>query len=283
MKYSVKSFIYLFLISCAIFNQSVESQSTYPVINKESGRPIINYYGPRDYKSEPQNLAILQDARGIIYAGNNSGTILEFDGVSWRHITIPNKLPIESLAEDEQGRIYVGGIKDFGFLKPDSNGSLYFQSLLNFVDEKDRNFTWVTPVIATANGIYFQTKQNLFRWKNNRMKIWRANTFFTNSFCVYNNLYIQESQTGLMKLLGDSLVPVPGGEKFAKNEIQVMLPFKSKGLTDINNQNQINKLILIGTVSHGLFIFNGESIQPFNGAANGFIKRNGIRLYNECR
>ena len=227
MKFTGNSLRILITTVLVIFCRNNYPQSSYFNINKEIGRPLINYYGPRDYESEPQNLAILQDKRGIIYAANNSGTILEFDGVKWRHIIISNKLPVESLAEDEKGQIYVGGTKDFGFLIPDSNGSLHFRSLLNYVDERNRNFTWVTPVTATEDGIYFQTQQSLFRWQNNRMKIWRTNTAFTNSFWINNSFYIQESQRGIMMMQNDSLVLIPGGEKFADDFIKAMLPYKS--------------------------------------------------------
>ena len=267
---------------CIDFYPPVLSQTLNTYSANEIGRLPINNYGPKDYNSEPQNLAILQDKRGLIYAGNNSGMVLEFDGVRWRHIVLPDRLPIESLAEDEQGRIYVGGTKDFGFLEPDSIGNLRFRSLMNFVDQKDRNFNWVTPINATKNGIYFQTQQSLFLWQNNKLKAWKAQTSFTNSFWIYNDLYIHEKQIGLMKLENDSLKIVPGGEKFSNDDVVlVMMPYKTELKSGSLTRTTNNKQILIGVANEGLFIFNGKSLQPLKGEANDFVRRYGIRCSSD--
>ncbi len=272
-----KIFLLLFLSLFILTYSTLLAQILNKNFSKEIGWLNINYYGPKDYNSEPQNLAILQDSRGIIYAGNNSGTILEYDGVSWRHITISNKLPIESLAEDTQGQIYVGGTKDFGLLKLDSIGSLHYQSFLKYVNQKDLNFTWVTPIHATTRGVYFQTQQSLFLWQNNKLKTWKAHTSFTNSFWIYNDLYIHEKQIGLMKLENDSLKIVPGGEKFSEDVVLVMMPYEKELKSGALSRTTNNKQILIGFANEGLFIFNGKSLQPLKGEANDFVRRYGIR------
>ena len=268
----------LFILQSLLILCNLTSAQTLNDYNKnEIGLLHINNYGPKDYNSEPQNLAILQDSRGIIYAGNNSGTILEFDGDKWRHINLPNKLTILSLAEDKQGKIYVGGTKDFGFLEPDSIGNLQFKSLLKFVDKQDRNFTDVKAVFASGNGIYFQTQQSLFCWENDKIKVWKAGTSFTNSFWVNNKLYVYENQIGLMVLNNDSLKLTTGGQIFEHKQIQTMLPYIIKSEHGIKNPEPNNKLILLGIANEGLFVFNGKSLQPFNGKASEFVRQNGIR------
>lgn len=76
-----------------------------------------------------QNLVLVQDSRGILYVGNNT-ELLEYDGVSWRHIEIPNRVGAWGLAGDSRDRIYVGAVGDSGYLEPDSTGSLQYRSLL---------------------------------------------------------------------------------------------------------------------------------------------------------
>ncbi len=272
-----KSLKILILIICIIFCRLIEPQTSNSKISKEIGRPFINFYGPKDYKSEPENFAILKDSRGIIYDANNSGNILEFDGTGWRHIILPNQLPVESLAEDEKGRIYVGGTKDFGYLKPDSNGNLHFQSLLQYVKKEDRIFTDVITVIATPDGIYFQTQFQLFRWKNSMLKVWKSHTKFLNSFWIYHNLYIFQNGIGLMIMKNDTLRLAPGGDIFINRPVQAMLPYNKRSFSADKHQEEINKLILLDIAKEGLFLFNGKSLQTFTGAANEFVKRNGIR------
>ena len=54
----------------------------------EEGRPLVRTYRPADVAGDGQNWAIVQDARGVLYAGSASG-VLEFDGVTWRLIETP--------------------------------------------------------------------------------------------------------------------------------------------------------------------------------------------------
>jgi len=54
------------------------------------GFKYIKNYSAEEYKLHPQNWSVRQDKRGLIYVGNNGG-LLEFDGVSWRTIDVPNR------------------------------------------------------------------------------------------------------------------------------------------------------------------------------------------------
>jgi hypothetical protein len=51
----------------------------------EEGHPFIRTYAPLDVNAAGQNWSFVQDQRGVIYVGSQSG-IIEFDGVNWRLI-----------------------------------------------------------------------------------------------------------------------------------------------------------------------------------------------------
>ena len=75
--------------------------------------------------------AIVQDKRGVIYAGTG-GAVLEFDGASWRRIPLSSLVTVaRSMAIDDNGRIYVGAVDELGYLEPDAKGELQFVSLLD--------------------------------------------------------------------------------------------------------------------------------------------------------
>jgi hypothetical protein len=204
------------------------------IANNEIGKPFIQHYGSSDYKSAPQNFAILQDHRGIIYVGSNQGEILEYDGVTWRHILFPNRLPVRALAENNDGQIYVGGSKDFGYLGSDSTGTLQFQSLLKYVKKEDNIFQKINSVYATRFGIFFCSQERLFCWKNNKIKVWSPQTIFGHSFLVNGNLYIYQEKVGLMIMKNDSITLAPGGEKFANKPILAILPYTTNSVSVYN-------------------------------------------------
>ncbi|UCH93935.1 MAG: hypothetical protein JSV88_27215, partial [Candidatus Aminicenantes bacterium] len=221
----------------------------------------------------PQNWWIVQDQQGIIYAANNAG-VRKFDGVSWRHIDVPN-LNVRSLALDENGTIYVGGINEFGFLAPDSRGTLQYVSLLHHLKNNQKNFSKVWRVNTTKEGVYFRTKQYLFRWNpdSKQMKVWksRGQARFDASFTCSGKLFIHQRNIGLMQMTDDSLRMIPGNGTFAAARIYMMVPYE-------------NRKILIGTQSKGLFIYDWGSMStiPFPTGADDYLKENqlnhGIRL-----
>jgi len=282
----------------------------------EPGKPILTAWLPKDYGADSQNWAIVQDDRGVMYFGNDSG-ILEYDGVSWRLIQFPNKSFCRSLAKDANGRIYAGGIGDFGYLAPDSVGQMRFVSLLPQAPEEARDFADVWHTYVLQESVYFTTNNYLFRWTPSdsaspdskmagEMKIWKPDNAFHVSFVVDDVFYVREWEKGLLCMQGDSLQFVPGGEQFANERIYVMLPFGDDGFdsttavippeasggiqapktpldsrlrgSDIKSKIALPNPILIGTRTQGLFLYDGQTLHPFKTEADEFMRQNPLYL-----
>ncbi|MCI0694461.1 ATP-binding protein [candidate division KSB1 bacterium] len=230
----------------------------------EAGMPFVRNYSPKEYGASAQNWAITQDTRGVLYFGNGSG-VLEYDGVSWRLIALPNQSSVFSLAIDDSGSVYVGGYADFGYLAPDSIGNMQFISLLNHVPQEDRQFNEVWETCVTSHGVYFRTDQRLFCWSNHQLRVWKSSTSFHAAFVVREILYIQQWGVGLMQMTGASLQLIRGGEEFSDERIDVILPYDEEK-------------ILIGLRISGLFLYHGAGLQPFQTAAAAFLREN--QLYH---
>lgn len=280
----------------------------------ELGKPFLTRWLPKDYSAEPSNWAIVQDDRGVMYFGNTSG-ILEYDGVSWRLIQFPNKSVCRSLAKDADGRIYAGGLGDFGYLAPDNIGQMQFVSLLPQVKEDARDFADVWVTLVMRESAYFVTDNFLFRWTpsdpslqgsalSGEMKTWRPLNTFHLAFVVDEAIYIREREKGLLRLQGDSLQLVPGGEQFAKERIYVMLPFpamtadsSSSAITtkagiqqlqppiDFTGRGdgakrkiELSNSILIGTRPRSLMLYDGSSFKPFKSEADKYLQENVLYL-----
>ncbi len=231
----------------------------------EAGRPFIRNYSPKEYDAHPQNWAIVQDQRGVMYFGNGLG-VLEYDAVSWRLIVLPNKSVVRSLDIDERGVIYVGAQGDFGYLAPDSVGQLRFVSLLSRVPEAERTFTDVWRTFVTQDGVYFQTSTRLFRYHSAtaQIKIWKPATRFNRASLVRGQLYLPQVKTGLMRVHGDSLQMLAGTERFAEEIYAVLLPHGA------------HNAMLIATATQGLFIYDNETATPFRTHADEFLRASEI-------
>lgn len=241
---------------------------------QDSSIKYIEYYSARAHEWNLQNWSILQDKRGCVYVGNQ-GALLEFDGVSWRIIVIP-EMTVRSLAMDEQsGTIYIGGMNELGFLAPDPDGkgTLEYNSLINQVDKDLKNFGVVLRTHALKEGIYYRTYNYLFRWQSGILKLIAKTDYenrFRHSFDCGGKLYIFKKNVGLMQVKGDTLELIPGGEIFADRKVFMMAPYPEGK-------------ILIGAESSALYLYDEiNGFVPFESEAGEYIKQKelayGIRL-----
>ncbi len=260
----------LFLISNLILPQEQQ-------IENEFGYPLITNYTPKDYSANVQNWSIIQDKNGIMYFGNVSG-VLEYDGVKWRLIEVPNNI-VRCLAIDSEGVIYVGGINEIGYLTPDKKGKLVYSSLNKIVSNDNPDFGDIWKIVIHKEGLYFQTFSTLYLLesaKNNSLSFnenithtpsvekWTTRTRMNPIHSIGDRIFIHERNIGLQELVDGKLVMLPGGEEFAQDLICIILPYSSEKL-------------LIGSLRKGLYLFDGDKFEKFNNEADNFLLEN--RLY----
>ncbi len=205
--------------------------------------PYIQNYDNKDYNTpENQTWAVLQDQRGVMYFGNNYG-ILEFDGNNWRLIEISNKSAVRSLAIDSTGRVFVGAVGEFGYLQADSTGSIQYVSLLVKIPEEEINFMDVWEIFIINESVIVKTSGKIFLIKENKTIVFKSINGFHVSFFVNNEFFVKERETGLLKLIDDSLQLVPNSDQFVNESLHIMLPYEEDK-------------ILIATRERGIFIYN---------------------------
>jgi signal transduction histidine kinase/DNA-binding response OmpR family regulator/ligand-binding sensor domain-containing protein len=236
------------------------NQITFIAFGQVTGIPLIQNYGPKEYKQHEQNWTIIQDNRGIMYFGNSHG-LLEYDGISWRFIKTTNPDIVRSLAVDDSNNIFIGGYNYFGRIITDSLKQFEYKSLSDQLGAKHKKFNNVWNVIVANDGTYFQTDSALFKWTNNKFKIWKTSAPGNRSFLVNDTLYKIQDEKGLTYLKDSIFVSIKGGEFFAQNKIYSM---KSIG----------HKKSLIGTRTKGLFILSNITIVPFKTEIDEYLKKN---------
>lgn len=265
-KHSDYRLIIPFLVLIFFSSLAIQAQESH----LSSGTPFIRNFSPADYGAEDQNWAIAQDQNGIMYVGNNKG-VLQYDGVTWQLIETENKTVVRSLAADKSSRVYVGAYGEFGYLSPNATGILTFTSLLPQVDSAYRDFADVWQTLATTHGVYFCSQKYLFRWHNNKMRVWATPTYYLHAAAVNDQLYIRQWKAGLMRMESDSLILLPGGEQFNLPIISKILPYPGG---DGNH-------ILICTQNEGLFVYDGVSARRLYTDFDQLL--NTSRLYQSTR
>jgi len=226
----------LFLFTSSSFSSNAQELGRYPIHN----------FNHRDYSGHSQNWAIVQDPRGLIYVANNKG-VIEYDGSDWRDISINGALS-RCLDIDSEGRIWVGGQDELGYLAADSTSSMKFFSLKSMLPSYCLPIGLIRQVFATNDGVYFSSNKHLILIKGNSIKVWKPKTFFHRTFFAMGKLFINQPEYGLTYLKNDSLKLIPETDYISKKLIYLLQPYSS------------NKL-LVGTYSDGLYLFNTDALR----------------------
>lgn len=240
----------LIVLLVALLLPSGEVRAQYA--DAEAGHPLfIQHFTPADYDRHPQNWDFTQDQRGIIYVANRTG-LLEFDGATWRSYRIPNQF-VRSVATF-RNQVCVGGTAEFGCFYPNGNGELHYVSLIPYLVESvaERGDVWTT--LPVDNGVVFQSFQRLYRWDGSTLRTWDALNQFHKGFYVNGRYLVRDEGIGLMELVEDELVLVPGGEQLADERIDAMV--------------EVNGGILMVSRSSGLIRYGEDGFEYMPGSAS---------------
>jgi len=214
----IKNIPYYIIVLFLFFAYALKAQ-----VNK-FGYPFITNYISKDYKSSNENWSVALNKNGIIYIGNTSGDILEYDGVSWNKIkTIKNKT-IYALAADSNGIIYVGSEGDFGRLLPNKQGQLYYQSLATNISDSILNIQTFRQIYVTKKqDVYFCSSKFIYvfsKGKKYSIKL-PENSLFT--FYIDGRFYISNSDFGFLTLgKNNKLEKIKNVESLKENFVYLM-------------------------------------------------------------
>ena len=248
-------------ILIVLFFHSAKAQHVLDV----PGKLFVDSFTSEDYAPGTyQNFAIAQDQNSFIYAANTSG-VLEFDGVSWRLIRLPDLNVVRKVIVDENNTKWVGADQEMGYLKADSLGFLRFQSLKDKIPKGFSLEGSVWDIFETPEGILFNAGKTLYLWTGKQFNIIEPPEFLDIGFKVRDRFFFQSFEPssssighgGLYELSGDNLLPIDQGVSLDGQNIYAMLPFGEQ--------------ILIGTREKGLFLYDETSITKLENEIDPYL------------
>ena len=194
--------------------------------DRESGFPLIQVHAPGLPEAESQHFGVARDPRGVLYFANVAG-VLVHDGAWWRLIPVGRARSAFSLACDRAGRVGVGGVDEIGYLAPDAAGTLRYRSLVPLLPPAQRALGQVMQTLEVPGGFLFSTQKWLLRWDGTRVTTvasFPGDWPYAAIFGVGEEAYVWWRESGLLRLDGARLVPVPGGAAFRDRRIDALLP-----------------------------------------------------------
>lgn len=227
-------------------------------INAGWQRQVTNYTR-HVYKAGNQNWHIQQHDNGWIYSANNKG-LLEFDGVEWNTYPIHNA-KTRTVKMGHDGRIYIGGMGQFGYFTPNHLGGLEYTCLSDSLSP-NVNVGVIWNILPDSDRVYFQSDRCFFYIEKGVMnKVDHTSEIYT-SLILQNKLYIV-SDKGLLVLNGTKFKQVSNSSAIgATVKIGGLLPYKDN--------------LLAVTRDNGLFIHDATSFRKFPNSAEEFCRKNKI-------
>jgi len=235
------------------------------------GSPLVQQYPKAEYKAGNQNWAVAAGKDGIMYVANADG-LLVFDGQYWDLHYLPNKSTVRSVAVDSTGRIYTGGLAEFGYWEDTGSGHMRYHSISRLLDPEDAIRDEIWKIAIDGNRVLFQSFSTLYIYEDNRLQTVKGNGQpFLFLHQVRGRIFIELIPDGIHELQGNALVPVRNKDILQRANVLTMLPFGG------------GKEILIGTSKSGLFRMDSDGIiHKWENAADGLLRaaqlNNGLKV-----
>ncbi len=129
------------------------------MLGLEQGTPLLQNFAPQGFHAARDTWHIVQGQDGLMYFANSSGVLI-FNGHRWERVTLDGNSAARALAVGPNGRVYVGGINQYGYLNRQPSGSHVYVSLSN-LDEK-RNVGNIWNIHPRSWGVYFMAQGSIF-------------------------------------------------------------------------------------------------------------------------
>ncbi|MBN2862323.1 MAG: hypothetical protein JXN62_04115, partial [Bacteroidales bacterium] len=225
----------------------------------QQGSPLLTHYTEsRDI--ENQNWAICQDEYEVMLFANRKG-ILTFDGEDWSLIRIPT-VPYSIRKNPVDGKIYIGGYNNFGYLEKDHTGSYTYLSLSgNLI-----GIGVISKIICRDSLVWFYGENTIIRFNTDEnifdFKLDARQGFpYTGVIVTPRNTFVNVSERGLYRIDKDTLFPIVTGYLTINDDILFSLPY---------NEN----MVLVGFGGGKLSLFDGVKYYDFKIKDDEYLKEN---------
>jgi len=204
--------------------------------------PFVSTWLKNDFKAHRQNWTIDQGTDGLIYFANNAG-LLEYDGARWELHTMPGKLGLRAVATASDGRIYTGSYEEFGFWERQADGTLTYNSLSAKLQNYRFNNDEIWRIVIAGQKVFFQAFGNYFVYDGSQVVHYPTPEAVLFFLAAGDEVYVQGMNSGLYKLVDDSLAFVYGSEGLKGSLIRSAILLA-------------DGTILFATASRGLFRYD---------------------------
>lgn len=203
---------------------------------------ILNFT-KKQFQAASQNWSVAFDGNNIAYFGNSTG-LLEFDGLSWELHPSAYSSIIRSVATDKANRVYTAGYRELGYWERDSFNILNYNSLTPLIDSLFSSNEEFWNILVNSGKVYFQSFSGIYIYQSGSFSVIKPGGFITYATKTGGDIYIAIQNKGIYKVTDRQLAPFLESPFFTDKNVRFFTESTEAGR------------FLIGTESHGLFIYD---------------------------
>lgn len=189
---------------------------------------------------------VAQDTTGLLYvAGSN---LFEYDGIS--HRIVANEV-MRSLEVSPEGRIYGGGVGEFGYVNKDTLGYPYFHSLAGRLSDSEE-IDQIEAVLIENSIVYFAGSNTIYQYDEieDTLSVLPTPTRAYPLFTFRGKVFSMVNDRGIFEIQRDTLVYFPDQPSLAGMGATSVLAYE-------------DSLILLSADFGSMVLKNGE-YQPLD-------------------
>ena len=155
----------------------------------------------------------------------------------------------------------MGGINEFGYYEPDTDGSLAYHCMSDTLESSVRFLGNVWGIHETDNILYFQGDGCVVKYLNGKYTAIEMNAKIDCSNMV-NGILLHRYGQRRMAFGWKHFFPLQGADALASKRIRGIIPYK--------------KGVLVVTAYNGLYYCDGRTMEPFITGAEEFMRENEV-------
>lgn len=186
-----------------------------------------------DQYAAPPFRSIVQGKDGLIYVADNVG-VLEFDGIKWSRLPLPDARMVTALGITDAGEIIVGG-SEFLLAVSSEGHRVRARDLATEVPGGLVGLGHIWEFASGSGQWCVRSEPSLICRDSKGMFVLPAENRFGRLFSVRGELYVRDDRFGLKHVSGRSLKLVTGGEFHAQRSLAALMPYGVRGLAGISH------------------------------------------------
>ena len=206
---------------------AVAAAFAVPADSRLTGTPLVSTWDSKDYGISPGTNWIVQHPQtGFVYVGNSFG-VFEFDGASWRFLSMPVQTVVPVVLVDAQGTVWLGCTNAVAVLQPDAKGELQPVDVTARLSEAEREFGRLYLGTVGPAGVYFASPTHLlFFGYDGTTRTWETGPEIFNGVCWFDGaLHVSREKGGLARLEDGAFVTIAPPPRSPEPEIADSLRF----------------------------------------------------------